>query len=357
MDHVPIALIESLDAHGQVLRSTPVYRWPCRIGRAVEVDVHLDDACTAPVHVELSQEGEALRLTVRDTVNGVLMGRRLFRAGESVMLAHRDVWRLGHTRMRVRLPSDPLPVERLLGRSAFEMGEQALRQPVGWLAWLPWAVVALLWSLWEMWVASDPATPPRTYLSGLLATAGMVGGWTLLWALGSQLFQGRLQFHAHLRQALSHGLVWMALTTSLPMLSFMTGWMWPERVAAWVGAAVLARLVWAHLTVLQPAMRWPMAAGVLAAYATGLSLLMWMNVQNTGQWWSQPYAATMMPPAWRLAPLSDPALLLGDTRAFKAALDERAREEEAEAGDEAGNEVGEEAWWTDDLPPVPTRGP
>lgn len=343
MDHVPVALIEWLDAHGQVLRSTPVYRWPCRIGRAVEVDVHLDDASTAAVHAELSHDGEGLRLTVGDTLNGVLMGRRLLRAGESARVAGQEVWRLGHTRMRLRLPSDPLAPELPLGRGALASGEHALRSPVGWTAWLPWAVLALLWSLWDMWVASEPDTPLRTYLSGTLATAGLVGAWSLLWSLGSQLFQGRLQFHAHLQQALWHGLAWTAVTTVLPMLSFMTGWMWPERVAGWVGAAVLARLVWAHLAVVQPGLRWTMAAGVSAAYATGLALMMWLNVQNTGQVWSQPYAATMMPPAWRLAPLSDPARLLDDAQAFKAALDERARQDEAEAGDEA-------LWMQDDEP-------
>lgn len=335
MEDVPIALIEWLDEHDRVVRSTPVRRWPCRLGRAVEVDVQLDDPCTAACHAVLDAVPQGLQLTVGDTINGARVGDRHLKAGDVMMLTASDVCRLGQTRLRVRLPSDPVPAEQACVQQA--EGRQAVYRvsPVGWLQWAPWAVLALMWNVWEMWVTSDPDTPIRTYLSSLFAAAGLLGAWALLWSLGSKLFQGRLQFHEHLRLALLHGLAWTLAITALPMLSFMTGWLWPERISAWVGAAVLARLVWAHLCVVQPSFKLPMAAAVSASYATGLGLVLWLNVQNTDQWWSQHYASTMLPSSWRLVPLSSTDRLLDDAAAFKAALDERARRDQDEAGTDA----------------------
>lgn len=343
MDHTAVALIEWLDGHGQVQRTSPVYGWPCVLGRAVRADVHLDDPCTAAEHAVLSLDDQGVRLTVGDTVNGVLLGDRHLSRGESAVMGAGQTCRLGHLRLRVRLPHEALAPERPLGRAALQAAALHERAPApGWAAWLVWAVVAVAWSVLDMWLAAEPATPVRTYLSGVLATAGVVGVWALLWSLGSKLFQGRLQFHAHMRLALVHGVAWTAVTTILPMLSYMSGWAWPELVSGWVGGAVIARLVWAHLCVIQPALRMPMGAGVTAAFLTGLGLMMWLNVQSQGRVWSQPYAATMLPPAWLHAPLAAPERLLDDAAALKAELDERARKDDEDEGGPSDDEFADD---------------
>jgi hypothetical protein len=338
MDRIPVALIEFLDGHGQVVRSVSVLGWPCRLGRAVGCDVVLDDPHTAAVHAELALSGEALVLTVGETVNGVWVGGQHALRGERLTLEPGAVCRLGHLSLRVRRAEEPVPAELPLGLQARQQSAEPRRAPMSWRAWWPWAMAALLWSVWDLWVSFDPGTPARTYLSGLLASTGLVAAWALLWGLGSKLFSGRLQFHEHLRLALLHGMVWTAVVTVLPMISYITGWMWPERVSGWVGAAVLCRMVWAHLMVVQPVLRWPFAVGVSAMFLTGLGLTLWLNVQHTGQVWSQPYVATMLPPAWRMAPLASPERLLDDAASLKPALDQKALQEDDES----------DLWWPDE---------
>ena len=128
MDHTAVALIEWLDGHGQVLRSSPVYGWPCVLGRAVQADVHLDDPCTAAEHAVLSLDGQGVRLTVGDTVNGVLLGERHLSRGESAVMAAGQTCRLGHLRLRVRLPHEALAPERIIGVETGGCPHTAIRE-------------------------------------------------------------------------------------------------------------------------------------------------------------------------------------------------------------------------------------
>ncbi|NBD20758.1 hypothetical protein GTZ97_08765 [Aquabacterium fontiphilum] len=333
MDRVPVALIEQLDAHGQVLDSWPVQSWPCRIGRAFDADVRLDDPYTAAEHAILTMEAAGPVLTVGETVNGALIEAKALVAGESRPLPPGAVWRLGHTRLRLRLPGDPVAPERRLGRHGVQaaVAEATVLRQAGWRSWLPWALLTLLWTLWDMWRDQDPGTPARDYLSGLLITAGVVAGWTLLWSLGSKLFQGRLQYAAHLRLALIHGLVWSAVVAALPALAFMFGWPVLSRMADWVGAAVLCRLVWAHLCVLQPGHRAALAAGLATLFIAGVGLRGWFNQQATGSVFAETYAATVLPPSWLLASPVPVETLAADLRAWRPEMDARARRDEAEA--------------------------
>lgn len=344
MDRVPVALIERLDAHGEVLGSWPVPAWPCRVGRAFDADVRLDDPYTAPWHATVALGPSGPVLTVGDTVNGVFIEARTLAAGEAYPLAPGAVWRLGHTRLRVRLPDEPVAAERPLGRHGVQaaVAEASAQRRVGWRGWLPWALLTLLWTLWDMWRDQDPGTPVHDYLSGMLITAGVVAGWTLLWSLGSKLFQGRLQYAVHLRLALIHGLAWSAVVAALPALAFMFGWPVLSRVADWVGAVVLCRLVWAHLSVLQPGHRAALAAGLATLFVAGVGLRGWFNHQATGSVFAETYAATVLPPAWRLAAPVPVETLAADLRAWRPEMDARARRDEAEAtGDDLDDALGD----------------
>ena len=46
-----------------------------------------------------------------------------------------------------------------------------------------------------------------------------VGTWAFFWALGSKLFQGRLDYPTHLRLALRYGLLWSVVVVALPALA------------------------------------------------------------------------------------------------------------------------------------------
>lgn len=343
MDRRPVALIEQVDAHGAVLTSWPVHGWPCRVGRAFAADVRLDDPYTAEDHVQLLWQDGAAVLSVGETRNGALVGERHLAAGEAVRLAPGAVWRVGHTRLRVRLPDEALPPERALGRHGVQaaVAEAAAHRPLGWQGWVPWVLLTLLWTGWDMWRDQDPGTPGRDYLAGALITAGVLAGWTLLWSLGSKLFQGRLQYAAHLRLALIHGLAWAVVTAALPTLAFVGDWPLLSQVAGWAGAAVLCRLVWAHLCVLQPGHRTGWATAVATMLVVGVGLQGWMSMQASGTPFSEPYAATVLPPAWRLAEPVPLQTLMDDARALRPGLDTRARQDEGD--DVSGAEDGDAA--------------
>ena len=49
----PLAFVEIIDRHKDVLARHAVYRWPATIGRGYGADVIVDDPYIAPVHVTI----------------------------------------------------------------------------------------------------------------------------------------------------------------------------------------------------------------------------------------------------------------------------------------------------------------
>jgi hypothetical protein len=324
----PVALIERLDRDGHVLQGTLVYRWPLTIGRSFDADLVLDDPHLAPMHAQLDVADGALHLRVGETVNGAVVGARHLNAGQSVTLSTAQTWRVGATRLRVRLASEPLAPEQPLARHLIESTAPPL-VPL-WRNVLPILLVSLMLMLFEQWLDNDPGTPLNDYLSIILLTLGVTMGWALFWALGSKLFQGRLHFKAHLRLALLYGLAWTVLGAALPLLAYVTGWPMLSRVSDVVCAGVLCALVWAHLSIILPAHRIGLMAGVAALYVAGVGLHVWFNEQRTGQWFSERYATALPPPQWRLAGTQPVSALIDDAKGLKAKLDQQARDSGAE---------------------------
>ncbi len=332
----PLALIERLDRDGHVVQSVPVYRWPVSIGRSFEADVVLDDPHLAAVHARLSEDDGALRLSLGQTINGAVVGSRHLQAGESMILAPAQAWRLGGVRVRVRRASDPLAPEQPLARHLV----LSAINPVGatWSVLSMLTIAVILWTLGEQWLSNDPGAPMNTYLSSVLMMLVVAGGWALFWALGSKLFQGRLQYLVHLKLALGYGLVWSAVVMLLPMLGFVTGWDLLSRTADGAGAIVLCMLVWSHLGLILPGHRQGLAAGMAALYITALGLNLWINEQRIGRVFSEMYASTLLPPGWRLAPTQPTTVLIDDARSLKGKLDALAKDEDADEPADVGDQ-------------------
>lgn len=324
----PLALIERLDRDGHVLQSQPVYRWPLTIGRAFDADLVLDDPHVAPHHAELIEVGGELQLRLGQTINGAMVGSQHLVAGQSQTLAPAQPWRVGSTRLRVRRATDPLAPERPLARHLALTATTPAVTAWGSLGF--WAVASLVWMLVEQWLGNDPGTPVTTYLSATLAMVMGVGVWAFFWALGSKLFQGRLDYLVHLRLALRYGLLWSIVVAALPLLAFSTGWVGLSRVADAAGAMVLCVLVWAHLSLILPGHRQALVAGMTALYVSGLGLNTWFNEQRSGRVFSELYVTTLPPPAWRLARAQPTSALIQDARALKSKLDQQAKEDNAD---------------------------
>lgn len=332
----PLALIERLDRDGRVLQSMPVYRWPISIGRAFESDLVLDDPHVAPQHAELREADGVLQLSLGQTINGAMVGEQHLQAGQSLALAPAQAWRIGDTRLRVRRPGDPLAPERPMAHHLARKATTPAATAWGSLAF--WAAASLAWMLVEQWLGNDPGTPLTTYLSATLAMLVGVGVWAFFWALGSKLFQGHLDFTAHLRLALRYGLLWSVVVAVLPLMAFSTGWAGLSRVADAAGAVVLCALVWAHLCLILPGHRQALFAGMAALYLGGFGLNTWFNVQRSGRVFSELYVTALPPPAWRLAKAQPPAVLIDDARALKAKLDKQAQDDNAEDMAEAAED-------------------
>lgn len=334
--HPPVALIERLDRDGHVAQSVPVHRWPVSIGRSFEADVVLDDPHLAAVHAHLDEVDGELRLSLGHTINGAVVGSRHLQAGERIILEPAQAWRLGGVRMRVRRASDPLAPEQPLARHLVLSAINPVTATWSALAMLTIAVV--LWTLGEQWLGSDPGAPVNTYLSGVLMMLVVAGGWSLFWALGSKLFQGRLQYLVHLKLAMGYGLIWSAVVVLLPMLGFVTGWDVLSRTGDGVGAVVLCMLVWSHLGLILPGHRQGLAAGMAALYLTALGLNLWINEQRIGRVFSEMYASTLLPPGWRLAHTQPTTKLVDDAGSLKAKLDALAKDEDADEPADAGDQ-------------------
>ena len=324
-----LALIEQLDRHGQVVQCVRVHRWPFRIGRSLEADMVSNDPHLAPLHAELDARDGIVRLRVGETLNGALVEGRPLHTGESMVLPPARTWRMGATNWRVRLASDPLPPEQPLGRQ-MTLPVDAPALPA-WRQVVPWLGVSVLVTLFQQWLDNNPGTPANAYLGAVLSTLGMTMGWALFWALGNKLFQGRLDFKAHLRLVLLYGLGWTSLQAGLPLLAYAMDWPALSRIAGLTTAGLVCALIWAHLVWIMPAHRRGLVAGVVTLYLTGAGLSVWFTHQRTGQYFSERYVTALPPPAWRLVGTQPVPMLMEDARQMKAGLDRQAREQADES--------------------------
>lgn len=322
----PIALIERLDRMGHVLQSTMVYRWPLRIGRSFDADLVLDDPHLAPLHAELYEADGELFVRVGETINGAFVGEHHLPSGEVQALKATRAMRLGNTRLRVRMAADEMAPERPLDRHLAHVASKG-HAPL-WRIVLPLLLLTLAYTIFDEWLDNDPGTPMSNYLSSSLLLLSVVAGWTLFWSLGSKLFQGSLEFMGHMRLALLYGLAWTALDSILPLLAYAFDWAALSHAAGVAGAAVLCALVWAHLSLILPAHRRGLTAGVVALYAAGVGLHVWFNEQRTGQPFAERYATALPPPALRVVGTSPSTALLQDAQRLKARLDKRAKEDQ-----------------------------
>lgn len=328
----PVALIERLDRDDRVLQSTLIYRWPMKIGRSFDADLVLDDPHMAPLHAELSCDAQGLHLKVGETINGAFVGKQHVGSGQTVMLRAAQPWRLGATRLRVRLASDPVAPEQPL--EPHHVLATHLPQGSAWASIAPLTLLAVASLLFEQWLESDPGLQVTAYLSVQLMWLGAAMAWTLLWALGSKLFQGHLLFRQHFALVLRHGLIWMALDAALPILAYVTGWTVLSRITGLVGMAVLCRLLWGHLALVMPTHRKGLMAAALTCYLSGVGLTIWLNEQSVGSPFSELYAAALPPPSWRLAGTQAPEALIDDARALKGRLDQLAKEDSLDDSDD-----------------------
>lgn len=316
-----VALIELLDRDGRVQRSIDVPAWPITLGRSLDNLVVLDDPHAAAEHARLERaEDGTVLLKIGSTINGARVGERRLTAGEHWALdGQQDSFELGATRLRLRLPGQPLPAEMPLPP---ETGQ-------GLMTWLLLPLLALLvW--WPMWLSLDPGSEWTVWLPLVLGTPAALALWAAIWALASKLFQHRFDFWGHAAIALRVLVPVQVLGLLLPVIgaAFNLPGLW--QAGQWLQPAALAVLAWRHGRRVLPGHVRMVGLSVTALCALGVAITLTMNHQRFERWQRAPYMSTLPLPAWRWHSAVPVSRFLDEARALEPHLVDRVKAAQAD---------------------------
>ncbi|MFC5479314.1 FHA domain-containing protein [Massilia suwonensis] len=302
--------IETLARNGDVLHRHRVDSLPIRIGRGYDNDYILDDAYAAAHHA-LVEAGEDGSLLLRDlgTRNGVVhAGKR----SERLPLSGNTVVRLGHTTLRIRAADFPVPPE---------VRDRTMHGWEGALPGLAGTVLIALVALFTMWLADTQAYRPFRYLLALAYGLGAGLVWSGLWALGNRLF-GR---HARLGRHLFIFGSGVAALMLFRLVSSAVGYAWSievfTRYGSHVAIALVAGMVYFHLTTVkpEPRRRHALVCAALALLGSGLVLI--SNEQRNGRLADELYMSVLLPPEMRATPDASVDDFMADVAAMKERLE------------------------------------
>jgi hypothetical protein len=319
-----LALIEVLERDGRVRRGFLVTRWPVTLGRALDNDLVIDDPHVASHHCSIVQggAGEAgapLLLQVGSTRNGVQVGPRTLVEGEIAPLPPLgEHFQLGGTRLRVRLPGDPLEAERPLGLATTGA------HPLATLA-----VAVALWALVliEHGIYLDPGSSLTDWLMPLLAWPLGALGWCVVWGIGSKLFQHRFEFWAHFSILMKGVLTIAVLDVLLPLLAYALSWEWLSRISPVMSALVAGATLYRHAALVVPVPPWMIGAGIAGCLLVAGAVLGTLNYQRSDRLFGAPYLATLPPPVFRMAPGVSVKEFVRESTPLRDRLDRRAAED------------------------------
>jgi hypothetical protein len=280
--------VELLARSGDVVQRLRVDTLPIRIGRGYDNDVILDDDYAAAAHAIIEHDA-AGRLVLRDlgTKNGIgIKGRRQ----RDAVLSGDTVVRIGHTPLRVRAASFPVPPE---------LPDRTLH---GWEGVLPGAaglLLAALVALLVRWL-TDTQYPEYVRYGEALAEGLVVALlWSGAWAMVNRLF-GR---HARLGRHLFVSGCGAAALLGYALLAATLGYAFSAegvtRYASHVGIVLLAAMVYFHLCTIRPQQRIRYRWVCLGLAVLGSSLVLATNMQRTGRFADELYMAVLLPPELR----------------------------------------------------------
>lgn len=330
-----IAVLEVLDRDGQPRQSFAVPAWPLRIGRALDNDVVLSDPHVAAHHLTIakadndSETNTGLALTLADTRNGALLGRKRLRGGESAVLAADgepiDIT-LGRTHLRLRLPGHAVAAELPLA-PADSLPRRAL--PIVLAALLLVAGI-----VFTTWLDTDPENLARAIGSTLLTALLGAAIWCTAWALMSKTFTRQAHFGWHVRVFVVASLALLVVGALPSVLAFAFSWPWLTDFDFVGTIAVAAAALYFHLLAVEPAKHRLLKWAAAACGVVGVGLSLWFNLQRGDQLGEELYMNHLFPPALRLAKPVAPDAFVDGLAALRPLLDKKAKE--PGRGDEAG---------------------
>jgi hypothetical protein len=248
----------------------------CTVGRGATCDVVLDDPFVAPVHARITTDADGY-VTVADleSLNGIEVGGRRVHGGEPVHVTD-GVFRIGHTRVRVRTARETVPPERT-DRSTSSWLPQGAETSVLAAGF----TVGVLATVFEVWTGT---TQPRELSTALVATLVILlaaaGLWIALWALASRVAFGESRW---LRHAAIVAVVYAALSVVTRLVDVINGALGLHVPAAvspiLIGLAVSVALS-AHLMSASPMRTWLAVAIGVTAPAVIIAVMLWTQTRN-----------------------------------------------------------------------------
>jgi hypothetical protein len=282
--------IETLARNGDVLQRRRVDALPVRLGRGYDNDVILDDDYAAASHARIEQDA-AGRLVLRDlgSRNGLNhRGKRL----QEVVLSGDTVVRIGHTSLRVRAASFPVPPE--LEDRTFHRWEGPLPGAAGIL--LTGCV-----ALFARWISDAQYFEFARYFEALAMGIGAALLWAGAWAFVNRLLGRHARLGRHLFVA---GCGLAALSVAALLLATVAYAFSAEaftHYASHAATLLVAGMVYFHLSTITPEnrrrYRW-IAAGMALL---GSGLIFASNLQRTGRLADELYMAVLLPPGIRVS--------------------------------------------------------
>jgi hypothetical protein len=282
--------IETLARNGDVLQRRRIDALPIRLGRGYDNDLIVDDDYAAASHALIEQDA-AGRLVLRDlgSRNGLNhKGKRL----AQVVLSGDTVVRIGHTSIRVRAASFPVPPE--LEDRTFHRWEGALPGAAGIL-------LTCVFALFARWLSDTQYFEFVRYFEALAFGIGTALLWGGVWAFANRLFgrHARLGRHLFIFGCGVVALTLVALLASTVAYAFSAEFF--TRYASHAATLLVAGMIYFHLCTVKPQnrrrYRW-IAAG-MAVLGSGLILV--FNLQRSGRLADELYMAVLLPPGLRVS--------------------------------------------------------
>ncbi|MGZ5140915.1 MAG: FHA domain-containing protein [Burkholderiales bacterium] len=309
----PLAFVEIVDRHKDVLARHAVYRWPLRIGRGYGADVLVDDPFIAPVHLAIAPAEED-RFSVSDlgSLNGFSLtasGKRL----DAAQVGPDDLVRVGHTQIRIRTPSYAVSPERPLQATAL------YRRPAAFMVMAALMVALFLWNAWIMTSDDDDKYMILVSTIGMLVVIGI---WISIWSFVSSAIGRRPNFSAHGFVACAGVVALVAASSFFDYLAFGFDAGWVQYIAVAVVAAMLAYIVYRHLLLNSRATR-----KTLALAGSGISLMVCAGIfginlaMDLARDGNQHYSESIKPPSFLYVSGVSPSAFMSDAEALKRKVD------------------------------------
>ncbi|MGH8688413.1 MAG: FHA domain-containing protein [Burkholderiales bacterium] len=313
----PLAFVEVLGRHGDVLARHPVLAWPAHAGRGYDADVILDDGYVAPRHARIEPAADGrFRVTDLGSVNGLSLSPAWRRVDEAEV-GPDDIVRLGRTQIRIRTPAYAVGTERRMGTTS------AYRRPIAFIAA---ATLTLALTAWSAWLGTSSREEWTGLVVPIVAFAALVTVWISIWALVGRTVGGRANFAAHGFIACAALVGVQVLGTGFEYLSFGFDAHRLDYAGNAVIVAIAAYLLYRHLRLNSRAPRRRLAVIAAIVVGAGTGIIVGIgSAMDSRREGVLSYDGTVKPPAFLWVPGVAPEAFLGKAAELRKRADAFAR--------------------------------